>query len=44
MEKTRKGIQLPKAQDVRGAIEGLLRVQDAYDLDITEVKSCLALI
>jgi len=34
----RQGIRLPQARDVQGAIEGLLRVQDAYDLNITQVN------
>ncbi|CAG7786992.1 unnamed protein product [Allacma fusca] len=34
MEKIRKGLVLPKVNDVNGAIEGLLRIQDAYDVDI----------
>ena len=37
MEKIRKGMVLPKANDVNGATEGLLRLQDAYDVDIKEV-------
>lgn len=27
----------PNVKDISGAIEGIIRVQDAYDLDVTEV-------
>lgn len=37
LENARKGTDFPQQKDLDAAVEGLLRVQDAYDLDVFSV-------
>lgn len=38
LESVRKGVTFPQQADLNSATEGLLRVQDAYDLDVFSVR------
>lgn len=37
LEKIRFQTQFPKAEDFNGAVQALFRIQDTYDLNITEL-------